>query len=986
MRMNQWLLGGATVFSSLMVAAMLGGCPATSIIGGNTGGNNSGNGTGGGTGLTFNLLPTAQITVDQTVGVVPLTVHFDSSGSTDDGIIVAREWDFGDGGTSQEIAPAHTFNSSGTFTVTLTITDNQGGKGTRTVKISTSAAPVAVISADRTVAGSPPAVINFSAAQSFDSDGTIVKYLWNFGDNTSEPIAEVAHTYSAPGTYTVQLTVTDNVGVIGVSKVIVQIGIPTPAIGFQAPGQDRKNLVVSDDTPLWAQAIFSSTPGVPRFITAGLDGDLDICDAQTVLYDRASGEKKLTIFGHFDRINSAQLSEDGTLVISAGDDNMIRVFDATTGSPVSSFSTETRPTAVAFSPDARSFVYGMSNGKVIWQDRISGAKWREFTQHSGQVNSIAFDPLGVTAFSGASDRHAILWDIINGVVLRDYVHATAVDSVAYDLGDNTQVATGSDDAKIQLWSVTGGGLLNTLTGHGDAVTALTYSADGALLISGSRDQSARAWNPQTGAAVRTYSGASTTIYSVALSHDAAHMVAGSADGSARIYATSTGTLEETLKPCASPIVSVQFNHAGDEVMLAVGSRNSIQLDSNPSQGNDLDITQPVALSLKNVPSLDQLNVSTGRYFLWSQIDTTVTDPVRSYAYPVINVIPPYTASISADTPVVPLVDDEADIIFAPINSRQVCDLGSLAHDDRIYIAFFETPSYSESYTSIKSYSVALLDGDSNIFAWFESGFVPISADTKLVIGHSSSHNYLVVDGGLGVSIKIVRASGQYATRKQTVLIDFNAAPSVQVGPLNALSLKALNAADFNQFFAVSPGFTDSDTAQLEQTILSKMRAIYTGYGIDFVGSNELANGTATLSPPYMTMHVCGSYAPFLGLLGISDYLDARNDIAVGTGITFGLEFGLVIDQNGVLNGVQFPVETIPQLGATIGTTAAHECGHMLGLRHTNDASDLMQGGGDPTTSRSLKAAPVTTSEQIYGQPSIGIQDAPTILSEVLGAP
>jgi hypothetical protein len=56
----------------------------------------------------------------------------------------------------------------------------------------------------------------FSSAGSTDSDGTITKYLWNFGDGTpTSTAANARHVYTAPGTYTAMLTVTDDDGATG---------------------------------------------------------------------------------------------------------------------------------------------------------------------------------------------------------------------------------------------------------------------------------------------------------------------------------------------------------------------------------------------------------------------------------------------------------------------------------------------------------------------------------------------------------------------------------------------------------------------------------------------------------------------------------------------------------------------------------------------------------------------------------------------------
>jgi subtilisin family serine protease len=65
-------------------------------------------------------------------GTVGTAVNFSSAGSYDpDGQIVSYHWDFGDGATSNQANPSHTYNAAGTYTVTLTVTDDQGATDTK---------------------------------------------------------------------------------------------------------------------------------------------------------------------------------------------------------------------------------------------------------------------------------------------------------------------------------------------------------------------------------------------------------------------------------------------------------------------------------------------------------------------------------------------------------------------------------------------------------------------------------------------------------------------------------------------------------------------------------------------------------------------------------------------------------------------------------------------------------------------------------------
>jgi PKD repeat protein len=86
---------------------------------------------GGGT--PTNLAPIAVVSALPTAGPAPLTVDFSAAGSTDpDGTIAGYAWNFGDGTTGTGAETSHDYPSEGTYTVTLTVTDNGGATGTAT--------------------------------------------------------------------------------------------------------------------------------------------------------------------------------------------------------------------------------------------------------------------------------------------------------------------------------------------------------------------------------------------------------------------------------------------------------------------------------------------------------------------------------------------------------------------------------------------------------------------------------------------------------------------------------------------------------------------------------------------------------------------------------------------------------------------------------------------------------------------------------------
>jgi C1A family cysteine protease len=87
--------------------------------------------------------------------------------------------------------------------------------------------PAAIISTD-ILEGLAPLAINFDGISSFDSDGSIISFKWEFGDGTSGIGNQTSHVYTTGGTYTAKLTVTDNLGASGTSTIVIKITSPPP--------------------------------------------------------------------------------------------------------------------------------------------------------------------------------------------------------------------------------------------------------------------------------------------------------------------------------------------------------------------------------------------------------------------------------------------------------------------------------------------------------------------------------------------------------------------------------------------------------------------------------------------------------------------------------------------------------------------------------------------------------------------------------------
>jgi subtilisin family serine protease len=154
--------------------------------------------------------PTASIAY--TCDDATLTCDFDGSGSSaTEGSVTGWDWSFGDDATGSGETTSHTYGTDGTYTVTLTVTDDGGRTGSTSVQVTvgepTDEGPTAHIAGNCTSYWFIW-VCDMTGSGSSAGTSPIQSYDWDLGDGTTASGVNVSSWY-APGTYTITLTVTD---------------------------------------------------------------------------------------------------------------------------------------------------------------------------------------------------------------------------------------------------------------------------------------------------------------------------------------------------------------------------------------------------------------------------------------------------------------------------------------------------------------------------------------------------------------------------------------------------------------------------------------------------------------------------------------------------------------------------------------------------------------------------------------------------------
>jgi len=165
--------------------------------------------------IVLNRSPIVDFTQSMTTVETGETTIFDAVASYDlDGTIESYFWDFGDGKSATDAKVSHAYDDDGIYTVALTVTDDDRVTNSKSItKTVLNRPPIASFIQNATTVNVGEA-IHFNASDSFDPDGDIIMYVWDFDDLTDETGVSVDHEYTEGGNYTVTLIIMDDDGAI----------------------------------------------------------------------------------------------------------------------------------------------------------------------------------------------------------------------------------------------------------------------------------------------------------------------------------------------------------------------------------------------------------------------------------------------------------------------------------------------------------------------------------------------------------------------------------------------------------------------------------------------------------------------------------------------------------------------------------------------------------------------------------------------------
>jgi WD40 repeat protein/serine/threonine protein kinase len=288
-------------------------------------------------------------------------------------------------------------------------------------------------------------------------------------------------------------------------------------------------------------------------------------------------------------------SPDGKQIASAGSDNLVKIWEVSTGREIRSLKGHNDVVfAVSFSPDGGKIATGSKDTTIKLWDAKTGDLVRTLEGHASWVRALAFSPDGSQVVSGSGaypeakiqTPELILWDVATGKMARTFTgHSAFIQDVAFR-PDGKEIASAGYDGTARLWNPTTDNPVHVLF-HEKHLCSVAYSPDGKQIVVSGQDSLVSVWDAESGRPIRSFQGHAGWAYDAVFRPDGKQIAVAGYDQTARLLDLAKGVEVATIRGHTGPVNAVRFSPNGQELATASGD-NTVKIWSVASGSGEAD--------------------------------------------------------------------------------------------------------------------------------------------------------------------------------------------------------------------------------------------------------------------------------------------------------------------------------------------------------------------------------------------------------------
>ena len=270
-----------------------------------------------------------------------------------------------------------------------------------------------------------------------------------------------------------------------------------------------------------------------------------------------------TFVGHHDTVSSVVLSVDGSIAVSTGRDQTIRVWNIDQRKCVGVLEGHYDwVRSLAITSDAKFVVSGSWDMSVRVWNLATGQAVRKFDEKVKSLTQIALNPQGRTVAIANGQGSVLLWDVLsNEVVGRFFAHQGSVNSVRFSR-DGRSFVTGGDDNAVSVWTLNGEQPIHTHKEHKVPVSRVVLSLDGNRVLSADREGRIVLWNLAEDKKELDVQGHLGDVTGLCLFGDESGFVSASKDMKLRVEGIEDRTIGRMIEGHSSPILTLASEISG----------------------------------------------------------------------------------------------------------------------------------------------------------------------------------------------------------------------------------------------------------------------------------------------------------------------------------------------------------------------------------------------------------------------------------------